>query len=133
MSLVLASEEATALAGCLLDDALWQQPWHSLTCAVLMCLQHRTEALAAKVLEQAGLDPEVNEMMSRLNQEEDCMIIISADGVIRHTSKGMTKVWSCNFQTDSVLRGALAVSSHAETATLLCDQTIGYGKEPWVI
>ena len=94
----------------------------------LVCLQHRTEALAAKVLEQAGLDPEVNEMMSTVDQEEDCMIIISADGVIRHTSKGLTKVWSC--KTDSVLEGGLAVTTHAQAATLLCDQMLGYGKGP---
>ena len=86
------------MAGCLLDYPLWQQPQHYLTCAVLVCLQHRTEAHAATVLEQAGLDPEANEMMSRVNQEEDCMIIISADGVIWHTSKGTTKVWSCESQ-----------------------------------
>ena len=54
--------------------------------------------LVAKVLEQAGLDPEVTEMLSRLNQEEDCVIIISADGVIQYTSKGMTKVCSCKSQ-----------------------------------
>ena len=88
----------TALAGCLFDTLLWQQPWLHLTHAALVCLQHRTEVLAAKVLEQAGLDPEVTEMLSRLNQEEDCVIIISADGVIQYTSKGMTKVCSCKSQ-----------------------------------
>ena len=81
-----------------LTTPLWQQLCRFLNFAVLVSLQHRTEVLAAKVLEQAGLDPEVNEMMSRVNQEEDCVIVISADGVIRHTSKGMTKVWICKSQ-----------------------------------
>ena len=40
----------------------------------------------------AHMDAETTQMLSMVNEDTDCVVIINSDGVIQYTNKGMTKV-----------------------------------------
>ena len=58
--------------------------------------QARKESMFSRVGENRNLDAETQQMLSMVNEETDAVVIISSEGVIQYTNKGITKVFGYN-------------------------------------
>lgn len=54
-------------------------------------LQSRKDAMMTRI-DAAAMDAETMQMLSMINEEKDCNIVINAEGIIQFANKGLTYV-----------------------------------------
>lgn len=54
-------------------------------------LQTRKDAMMTRI-DAAAMDSETMQMLSMINEEKDCNIVINAEGIIQFANKGLTYV-----------------------------------------